>query len=62
MVYLDNLCNENQRDALFILNLFSQKPLQVSGVFTVHHQEVFAVYVQQSVRVVRLGDWQLPLI
>jgi hypothetical protein len=33
--------------------------LHVSGVFIVHHQEVFTVYVQQLVRVICLGDWLL---
>jgi hypothetical protein len=32
--------------------------LHVSGMFTAHHQGVFIVYVQQVVRVIRLGDWQ----
>jgi hypothetical protein len=54
-----DLCNENQLDALFILNLFNQKPLLVLGVFIAHHQQVFTVYVQQLVRVIRLGDWQM---
>jgi hypothetical protein len=39
-VYLDNLCNENQLDALFILNLFRQ----VSGMFIPHYLQVFTVY------------------
>jgi hypothetical protein len=39
---------------------FIKHPLNVSGVFIAHHQEVFTVYVQQLVRVIRLGDWQLP--
>jgi hypothetical protein len=38
---------------------FVKQLLRVSGVFTAHHQEVFTLYVQQLVRVVRLGDWQL---
>jgi hypothetical protein len=38
---------------------FVKKPLHVSGVFIAHHQEVFTVYVQQLVRVVHSGDWQL---
>jgi hypothetical protein len=38
---------------------FVNQPLHVSGVFIAHHQEVFTVYVQQLVRVIRLGDWQL---
>jgi hypothetical protein len=33
-------CNENQPDAQFILNLFRQSTLHVSGMFSVHHQEV----------------------
>jgi hypothetical protein len=40
---------------------FVSQPLHVSGMFIAHHQEVFTVYVQQLVRVVCLGDWQLPL-
>jgi hypothetical protein len=38
---------------------FAKQPLHVSGIFIAHHQEVFTVYVQQLVRVIRLGDWQL---
>jgi hypothetical protein len=38
---------------------FVKQSLRVSGVFIAHHQEVFTVYVQQLVRVIRLGDWQL---
>jgi hypothetical protein len=38
---------------------FFKQPLHDSGVFIAHHQEVFTVYVQQLVRVIRLGDWQL---
>jgi hypothetical protein len=34
---------------------FLKKPLHVSGVFIAYHQEVFTVYVQQLVRVIRLG-------
>jgi hypothetical protein len=41
------------------LNNFFKKPLHVSGVFIAHHQEVFAVYVQQLVLFIRLDDWQL---
>jgi hypothetical protein len=36
---------------------FVKQPLRVSGVFIAHHQEVVTVYVQQLVRVIRLGDW-----
>jgi hypothetical protein len=36
-----------------------KQPLHVSGIFIAHHHEVFTVYVQQLVRVIRLGDWQL---
>jgi hypothetical protein len=28
-------------------------------MFIAHHQEVFTVYVQQLVRVIRFGDWLL---
>jgi hypothetical protein len=28
-------------------------------MFIAHHQEVFTVYVQQLVRVIRLGNWLL---
>jgi hypothetical protein len=35
-----HLLNENQLDALVILNLFRKKPLHISGVFIAHHQEV----------------------
>jgi hypothetical protein len=37
---------------------FVKQPLHVSGLFIAHHQEEFTVYVQQFVRVTRLGDWQ----
>jgi hypothetical protein len=58
-VRLDNLCNENQLDALYILIYFINQPLHVLGTFTAHHQEAFTVYVQQLVGVIHLGDWQL---
>jgi hypothetical protein len=32
---------------------FVKYPLHVSGVFIAHRQEVFTVYVQQLVRVIR---------
>jgi hypothetical protein len=54
-LHLDILCNENQPDAPFILNLFSQSPLHVSAMFIAHHQEVFTVYVQQLVHIIRLS-------
>jgi hypothetical protein len=38
---------------------FVKQPLHVSGLFIAHHQEVFTVYVQQLVRIIRLGDWPL---
>jgi hypothetical protein len=38
---------------------FINRPLHVSAMYIAHHQEVFTVYVQQLVRVIRLGDWQL---
>jgi hypothetical protein len=38
---------------------FVTQPLHVSCVFTAYHQDVFTVYVQKLVRVMRLGDWQL---
>jgi hypothetical protein len=38
---------------------FIKQPLHVLGIFIAHHQEVFTVYVQQLVCVIRLGDWQL---
>jgi hypothetical protein len=38
---------------------FINRPVHVSGMYIAHHQEVFTVYVQQLVRVIRLGDWQL---
>jgi hypothetical protein len=41
------------------LMYFVNQPLHVSGLFIAHHQEVFTVYVQQLVRVIRLRDWQL---
>jgi hypothetical protein len=38
---------------------FVKEPLHVSGVYIAHHQDVHNVYVQQLVRVIRLGDWLL---
>jgi hypothetical protein len=38
---------------------FVNKPLHASGMFIALHPEVFTVYVQQLVRVIRLGDWLL---
>jgi hypothetical protein len=35
---------------------FVNQPLHVSGIFIAHHQEVFTVYVQQLVRVIRLSS------
>jgi hypothetical protein len=35
---------------------FVSQPLHVSGVFIVHHQEVFTVYVQKLVRVIGLSS------
>jgi hypothetical protein len=55
LIETDIFCNENQLHTLFILNLFGQKPLHVSGVVILHYQEVFTVYVQQLVRVIRLS-------
>jgi hypothetical protein len=43
----------------FSLIYFLNQPLHVSGIFIAHLQEVFTVYVQQLVRVIRFGDWQL---
>jgi hypothetical protein len=40
-VHLDIFCNENQPDALFTLIYFVSQPLHASGIFIVHHQEVF---------------------
>jgi hypothetical protein len=54
-----DLCNENQLDALFILNLCRQSTSTCFGRFIAHHQEVFTVCIQQLARVIRLGDWQL---
>jgi hypothetical protein len=34
---------------------FVKKPVQVSGMFIAHHQEVFTLYVQQLVCVIHLG-------
>jgi hypothetical protein len=55
-VYLDNLCNENQLYSLLSLIDFLKQPELASGVFIANHQEVC---VQQMVRVLCLGDWQL---
>jgi hypothetical protein len=38
---------------------FVNQLLHVSGMFIAHHQEVFTVYMQQLVRVISLGDWEL---
>jgi hypothetical protein len=38
---------------------FIKQPSHASDVFIAHHQEVFALYVQQLVRGIHLGDWQL---
>jgi hypothetical protein len=48
----------NQMRYLSLIYFVSQ-PLHVSAVFIAHHQEVFTVYVQQLVRVIRLGGWLL---
>jgi hypothetical protein len=45
---------------LFLI-YFVEQPVHVSGVFIAHHQEVFNVYVQQLVSVIRFGDWQPPV-
>jgi hypothetical protein len=39
---------------------FVKHPPHISGVFITHHQEVITVFVQQLLRVIGLGDWQLP--
>jgi hypothetical protein len=44
----------NQMNYLSLIH-FVKQPLHVSAVFSAHHQEVFTVYVQQVVRVIRLG-------
>jgi hypothetical protein len=56
---LNNLCGENQLDALFTVIYFVKKPLHVSGIFIAHHQEVFTVHVQ---RLVRASWYQLVFI
>ena len=38
------LCNKNQLDALFTSVCFVSQPLHVSGIFVVHHQEVYCVH------------------
>jgi hypothetical protein len=55
-VHHDIRRNENRLDALFILDLFCNQPVYVSGMFIAHHQEVFTVYVQQLVRVIPLSS------
>jgi hypothetical protein len=49
-VHLDNPCNENQPDALFILNYryFVKQPAHVSGVFIVHYFLLFSLALQPS--------------
>jgi hypothetical protein len=42
----------------FFLIYFVNCPLHVSGIYIAHHQEVFTIYVQQFVRVIRLGGCQ----
>jgi hypothetical protein len=42
-VHLDNLCNDNQLYAQFILIYSASQPLHVSDMFTAHHQEVCIV-------------------
>jgi hypothetical protein len=49
-MHFDILYNENQLDALFILNLFRQSTCTCFGMFIAHHQEVFTVHVQQLVQ------------
>jgi hypothetical protein len=44
----------NQMRYLSLIYFVSQ-PLHVSGMFSAHHQEIFTVYVQQLVRVIRLS-------
>jgi hypothetical protein len=44
----------------YLSSIYSvNQPLHVPGMFIAHHQEVFTAYLQQLVRVIRLGDWQL---
>jgi hypothetical protein len=38
-----------------ILIYFVKQPLHVSGVFIAHHHEVFTVYVQELIGVIRLS-------
>jgi hypothetical protein len=35
---------------------FVNPPLHISGMFIAHHQEVFTVYAQHLVRIIRFGD------
>jgi hypothetical protein len=44
-VHLEYIClKEKQLDAQFIVSIFHQTPLQVSGVSTAHHQEAHRMF------------------
>jgi hypothetical protein len=57
-----SLCNENQLDALFIVNLFRQSTSTCFEHICPSSGGIYTVYVQQLVRVSRFGDWQLAVI
>jgi hypothetical protein len=52
-VHLDISCNENQADALFILNLFRQSRACLLPI--IRRCSLYTVYVQRLVRVMRLS-------
>jgi hypothetical protein len=38
----------------YLSSIYFNQPLHVPGIYIAHHQQVFTVYVQQLVRVIRL--------
>jgi hypothetical protein len=55
IVHLHILWNENNQMHYLLLIYFVNQPLHVSGMFIAHHQEVYTVYAEQLVRVIRLS-------
>jgi hypothetical protein len=54
------VCNENQPNALFILNLFHQSTSTCFGrIYCPSTGGIHCMCVQQLVHVVHVGDWQL---
>jgi hypothetical protein len=52
-----------QINLMYYLSLiyFVKQSVHVWSVLIAHQQEVFTGYVQQLVRVIHLGEWQLPV-